>query len=130
MSDVAIEQPAFLDWPWALMSQLGVDTDPENNAAALDEPVLGEVSAIEHPGPVCRVMALCCCVLTPSIMSISPEDGQSGPTVQNAGQTPQAWPGMCSRSRMIKAWLYIALEVKRTDFRPRPEATFVASTPM
>ena len=37
---------------------------------------------MEQPGPVCRVMSLEACELTPSMISISPFVGQLGPTVQ------------------------------------------------
>lgn len=119
------------------MSQLEVWTFPEKMACALSvPPELGLVSEdpppplMEQPGPVCSATLLEDWVFTPSMISISPDVGQFGPTVQNAGHVPHVEAGMCSRSSMIRAWLYTALEVIRTDFRPRPEATFSESTPM
>lgn len=55
---------------------------------------------IVQPEDVCRVTSFVVWVLTPSIMSISPDDGQLGPKVQNAGHTPQIEPGMCWMSAM------------------------------
>lgn len=54
---------------------------------------------IVQPGEVCRVMVFVNCALTPSIMSISPEEGQLGPNIQKAGQVPQP-TGMWAMSAM------------------------------
>lgn len=56
-----------------------------------------------QPGAVCRVIELVAWLLTPSIMSISPEAGQLGPNIQKAGQTPQP-VGMCEMSAMKSPW--------------------------
>ena len=88
-----MEQPALADWPAALISQLSVTMLPAKRF---------EPAEMLHPGPVWRVMLLPVCVLTPSIMSISPFDGHEGPTIQKAGQVPHMLPGIWARSSMTK----------------------------
>lgn len=46
-------------------------------------------------------------------MSISPPEGQLGPTVQYAGQVPQP-NGMALKSAMNKPLLYAFFDVRRT----------------
>ena len=55
------------------------------------------------------------------------EDGLYVPVIQKAGQMPQAEPGICCRSRTTRPWVYCLVLVRRTLFRPRPEAMLVES---
>ena len=55
-----------------------------------EEPLL----VIEQPAEVWRVMESVAAKWTPSMISISPLEGQLGPKVQKAGHTPQMPPGM------------------------------------
>ena len=107
VSLVVIAQPVLSP---LLDKQVDVDSAPD---ISLD--------AISQVAPVCSVTWFVCASFTCSTMSvvvsvharsncscpsssipISPPFGQSGPSVQKAGQVPQIPPGMWSRSRIIK----------------------------
>jgi len=51
-------------------------------------------------------------------MSISPSVGQLGPTIQKAGQAPQAWAGKCEKSAMNRPLLYVLALSSLTLLRP------------
>ena len=58
------------------------------------------VDCMVQPEEVCKVTKSVFWSLTPSRMSISPDEGQLGPKVQNAGHTPQVLLGICTMSAM------------------------------
>lgn len=83
------------------------------------------VDCIVQPDDVCNVTALLDWSLTPSKMSISPDEGQFGPKVQKAGQTPQVLSGMWARSAMKRPLVYALFEERRTEARPPAGFTVV-----
>ena len=99
-----------------------------------------------QPEVLWRVIWFVVAELTPSMISTSPELGQLGPRSQlceisgsssifrawthNAGHVPQIPPGICSRSNIIRPWLYEALLDTRTLIRPGACAIELWSTPM
>ena len=66
-----------------------------------------------EPAPEWRVYWLFAWSFTPSMMSISPADGQFGPADHHAGQVPQPC-GMCEKSAMKRPEEYDFLVLMRT----------------